>query len=1291
MTPTPPPPPRPTPAARRRGAALLVVLFAMLMVSSLAIAFQTASTTSTAVASNIARQAEARGVAESGLVAAMAYVRAAEDWRDQHTHGVWTADVAFAGGTFAFRFDDEDGDLADDVSDPFTITARGTVGGGSHLVSARVTPAITLNNTLLLVVGTDPLSAKDEALRSLFEGWNYHVLTVVDSASQSTYHEAVSEADVIYISEEVNSGSVAGKLDDTTLGVVCEEPYLQDSFGFTNGNGPSFTGSSTTVVNNSHYITSPFATGELTIADGSTALTRFSSSPASGAVVLAETSGGTVTLATLDHAATRADSSANPGRRVMLPVGGSNFHPDHLNADGRTILRRSLEWAAMPPDDPTPIAHWTLDETTGLTAYDSIGSAHGAVGGGDWVTAKVAGGLALDGSTGFVRVPSSPTLQVQGALSITGWARFDGFDSGDDVEVILRKGEGNPNNYALQVINRRPALSLDAWDQLSQAYEGDTVLQTGEWYHLAATWDGETVRIYVNGEADNGSGDSHDREIGTDTRALYLGGRADTDQTDGIIDDVRLYDRALTAAEVALIYQNGLADAAQQEPRLIVEYDFVETKRTPQLVGHWMLDDDVAAGGGALADDAVRLYDTARIDSYDSGDGAYGIDTASAAARVASRSTGSYSVYVENSATIFGNAYCGEGGWPSWAVRGNEGTITGDRLAMDNNPSIPNPSLPGDLPDSSTDVVLGFAYTLTSDQARRDLTIPSGGVLTVSGHRRIKLTDDLRVTGTGRIQVPSGSSLTIYVADDVTIEDTAWLNGDGADPGRLTIIAVSSGSTISISDDAAVGADLHSNGDIVMTDDAVVYGRVVAGDDLYLYHRSFLHLDLSMPGLGIDDPAVWEQIAENAGLARGGVSGGAAGASGDALSFNGSSGYVEVAHRPNYLLDHGCLAFWFYPTNSSSRGLVGKAASGYGDGGHLQVSFGSGRKVVATLGSASSTYTLQSGSVALNQWHHVAVSFGAGGLRLIVNGDEVDSDPYTGGLGPSSGGEGNEEPWAFGADTSSTSAGSLSGLSGYWGGRLDDVRLYDFPLDAGQAADVMAGQPLGPSTLESPIVYDVSGYSAALNLMIDDLDAVEWQPGGGLVVTDDVVIASTSAAPKVHAATAATGEVTVEAWVRPAASHTAGTATIASYAGDSSDRNVTLSQRDTDADVRLRTGSTGSAGTPAVTATDALAAGAMRKLVATYNAENEEVRFYVDGVPAASADRSGGLGWDADFRLFLAGEASGGLNWTGTFTRLAIFDRAVNQLQVTNMTAGLDPGPPVPDSVDYRVRWVERP
>ena len=103
-----------------------------------------------------------------------------------------------------------------------------------------------------------------------------------------------------------------------------------------------------------------------------------------------------------------------------------------------------------------------------------------------------------------------------------------------------------------------------------------------------------------------------------------------------------------------------------------------------------------------------------------------------------------------------------------------------------------------------------------------------------------------------------------------------------------------------------------------------------------------------------------------------------------------------------------------------------------------------------------------------------------------------------------------------------------------------------------------------------------------LNLKIEKADAVRWLPGGGLRVESPTRIASTAAAAKVVQAIGRSGELTLEAWVKPANTTQAGPARIVTFSADPSRRNFTLGQAAGDFEVRFRTTTTSANGEPSL-------------------------------------------------------------------------------------------------------------
>ncbi len=114
------------------------------------------------------------------------------------------------------------------------------------------------------------------------------------------------------------------------------------------------------------------------------------------------------------------------------------------------------------------------------------------------------------------------------------------------------------------------------------------------------------------------------------------------------------------------------------------------------------------------------------------------------------------------------------------------------------------------------------------------------------------------------------------------------------------------------------------------------------------------------------------------------------------------------------------------------------------------------------------------------------------------------------------------------------------------------------------------------------IIKDRSGASDTLNLRIDNDSAVRWLSGGGVLVRSPVLIASEKPAGKIAEAVRKSGEITIEAWIKPAKTTQSGPARIVTVSRDPSNRNFTLGQKAGAYEVRFRTTSTSANGEPAL-------------------------------------------------------------------------------------------------------------
>ncbi|MCK4751803.1 MAG: hypothetical protein KAS75_00040, partial [Planctomycetes bacterium] len=217
----------------------------------------------------------------------------------------------------------------------------------------------------------------------------------------------------------------------------------------------------------------------------------------------------------------------------------------------------------LPEPDPNLVAHWKLDETTGNIASDSAGTNNGTLmGDPTWTTGQIDGALDFDGSGDYIAGSTSPFDFENTTFTVCLW-----FNKAQPTGVMLSEGsykggwqisDGGGTNYGgVKVMIKRKNSTSSAYTSISQDTYDD-----GLWHHMAAvittsTTDylGNSVDIYIDGALipvfeimgnyPYGSSDENWRIAARPTDPAYY---------NGLIDDVRIYDKALSAEEIQQLY-----------------------------------------------------------------------------------------------------------------------------------------------------------------------------------------------------------------------------------------------------------------------------------------------------------------------------------------------------------------------------------------------------------------------------------------------------------------------------------------------------------------------------------------------------------------------------------------------------------------------------------------------------------------------------------------------------------------------------------------------------------------
>jgi hypothetical protein len=215
-----------------------------------------------------------------------------------------------------------------------------------------------------------------------------------------------------------------------------------------------------------------------------------------------------------------------------------------INGDGTVDdkdLEVLMEYWNQYIDDPTLLAHWALDETEGLIAYDSAGTNDSVLSGDPvWqpTMGQLDGALELDGDEDYII--TGPVLNpADGPFSIIAWVK-----GGASGQVVV--SESSSNWLCTDASNGELTTELECQGRSSIPLLSETVITDGEWHRIGLVWDGLNRMLYVD-----------DVKVAQDTQdglkstnsGLYIGaGNATEAGTfwSGLIDEVRIYKRAVS-------------------------------------------------------------------------------------------------------------------------------------------------------------------------------------------------------------------------------------------------------------------------------------------------------------------------------------------------------------------------------------------------------------------------------------------------------------------------------------------------------------------------------------------------------------------------------------------------------------------------------------------------------------------------------------------------------------------------------------------------------------------------
>ncbi|WP_243735270.1 LamG-like jellyroll fold domain-containing protein [Paenibacillus turpanensis] len=256
-------------------------------------------------------------------------------------------------------------------------------------------------------------------------------------------------------------------------------------------------------------------------------------------------------------------------------------------------------FAAEPPAEPAQDApakpavyaaedlllHYTFDQTEGTTVTDAAyqGKDGMLMGGGAWVPGRVGQALDLNGSDGYVKLPDG-VLADQRSVTVAAWVNPESTPNWARVFDI----GSSTDNYFFLALNDGTSVHMGLRSGSAvQSLSGAAFPSSDRWHHVAVTLEDKTAVIYINGieVAKNTNLTITPADLGLST-ANYIGKSQFNDPYyNGLIDDFRIYDRALSSDEVLEVIAENMTD----EEAVAFASEWLDLKDTSEVTDYLAL------------------------------------------------------------------------------------------------------------------------------------------------------------------------------------------------------------------------------------------------------------------------------------------------------------------------------------------------------------------------------------------------------------------------------------------------------------------------------------------------------------------------------------------------------------------------------------------------------------------------------------------------------------------------------------------------------------------------------
>jgi len=374
--------------------------------------------------------------------------------------------------------------------------------------------------------------------------------------------------EVVQWSEYPDDGdSECGNDVDLTLNkeVDNSEPYVGDQIEYTitaSNNGPE-TAKNVYVMDYEPdgltFLSASSATGVINLVDGQVIWDI-------GEMLSADTATATITA--------NVDSTAEEEIENCCEITSTS---EETNPADNTVC---VTINPIPLSQKQLVGHWKLDDATGDTATDSSGNSNDGIlmpNSPVWTSDGVINGaLYFDGIDDYVEIPDDPSLDITDEITLMAWVYPENWDNDDwttddgtaENAIITKAEDGDVGVWNLHYKTNAKGFRFELnggdnnEDYGINIYEEMPSTELNNWYHVAGTYDGSQVKLYINGEMV--SSEPYTHLIDTNEAPLRFGKQfywsTIYSMWNGKIDDVKIYSRALSDTEIENEYTQNCPD-----------------------------------------------------------------------------------------------------------------------------------------------------------------------------------------------------------------------------------------------------------------------------------------------------------------------------------------------------------------------------------------------------------------------------------------------------------------------------------------------------------------------------------------------------------------------------------------------------------------------------------------------------------------------------------------------------------------------------------------------------------